>query len=422
MFKQATDNLKNEGRYRVFADLERRVGEAPFAYHRTKDGIKKVTVWCSNDYLGMCHHPAVLASMKHALETHGAGAGGTRNISGNHHTIIELEAELADLHRKEAGLCFSSGYVANQAALCTLGSNLKDAIIFSDADNHASMIEGIRHSRAERHVFLHSDPEHLESLLKQADPNRPKIVAFESVYSMGGDIAPIDDLISVCKRHNALTYIDETHAVGLYGPHGGGIVEALGLLDEVDCLQGGLGKGFGVVGGFITGSKELIDFVRSFGAGFIFTTTMPPVVAAGGLASIRHLKSSASERRTMQRNVDFTRSILDSFNIPMISAESHIIPVMIGDSKICKQVSDTLLSTYDIYIQPINYPTVPKGTERLRITPNPSHTIEMAQELGKALNEIFADLKLKRSTDAVQGTQRSMVQEANCSSREPAPL
>lgn len=396
-FQNALNALKNEGRYRVFADLERRVGEAPYAYYRSEKGMKRVAVWCSNDYLGMCHHPAVLNAMKEVLEAHGAGAGGTRNISGTHHTIVELEAELADLHHKEAGLCFSSGYVANEAALCTLGRVLKDAIIYSDEDNHASMIEGIIHSKAEKHVFKHSDPEHLESLIAKADPNRPKIVAFESVYSMGGDIGPIIELIDVCKRYGALSYIDETHAAGLYGPRGGGVVEALGLLDEVDCLQGGLGKGFGVVGGFITGSKELIDTVRSYGAGFIFTTTMPPVVAAGALASIRYLKESSNERRAMMGSVAHTRELLKQYNIPMLSEESHIIPVMVGDSKRCKQVSDILLDEYNIYIQPINYPTVPRGTERLRITPTPVHTKAMAEHLAFSLNEIFSSLELKRA-------------------------
>ena len=394
IFDTALSTLKQEGRYRVFANLERRVGEAPYAFYRNNGAIEKVTVWCSNDYLGMSHHPAVLHAMKDCLEYNGAGAGGTRNISGNHHTIVELEAELASLHHKEAGLVFSSGYVANETALSALGNILKDGVIFSDADNHASMIEGIRHSKAERHVFRHSDPEHLESLLKKTAINRPKLVAFESVYSMGGDIAPIADILELCKRYNALSYIDETHAVALYGTQGGGVVEALGLLDEVDCLQGGLGKGYGVVGGFITGRSKLIDVVRSYGAGFIFTTSIPPVIATGALASVRYLRESASERRLMMQQVQRTRAVLKRVGIPTMCEESHIIPVFVGDSAQCKAISDRLLQEFRIYIQPINYPTVPRGSERLRITPTPLHADDMIEELGAALGQIFRELEL----------------------------
>jgi 5-aminolevulinate synthase len=394
IFDTALSTLKQEGRYRVFANLERRVGEAPYAFYRNNGAIEKVTVWCSNDYLGMSHHPAVLHAMKDCLEYNGAGAGGTRNISGNHHTIVELEAELASLHKKDAGLVFSSGYVANETALSALGNILKDGVIFSDADNHASMIEGIRHSKAERHVFRHSDPEHLESLLKKTAINRPKLVAFESVYSMGGDIAPIADILELCKRYNALSYIDETHAVALYGTQGGGVVEALGLLDEVDCLQGGLGKGYGVVGGFITGHSKLIDVVRSYGAGFIFTTSIPPVIATGALASVRYLRESASERRLMMQQVQRTRAVLKRVGIPTMCEESHIIPVLVGDSALCKSISDRLLQEFRIYIQPINYPTVPRGSERLRITPTPLHADDMIEELGAALGQIFRELEL----------------------------
>jgi 5-aminolevulinate synthase len=403
IFDSALQNLQTEGRYRVFADLERRVGEAPYAFyrHHSKDSfgsnspvdqIKKVTVWCSNDYLGMSHHPVVLNAMKASLDFHGGGAGGTRNISGNHHSIVELERELASLHNKESGLVFSSGYVANQTALQTLGTVLKDCVFVSDQDNHASMIEGIRHSRAEKVVFKHSDVDHLEYQLKKIDPNRPKIVAFESVYSMGGDIAPIIEMIEVIKKYDALSFIDETHAVGLYGTNGSGIVEALGVLDQIDCIQGGLGKGYGVVGGFITGSRNLIDTVRSYGAGFIFTTTIPPVIAQGALASIRHLKTSAVERRAMMQRVSHVRSVLKKYNIPTMCEEAHIIPVLVGDSKKCKAVSDRLMEEFDIYIQPINYPTVPRGTERLRITPTPLHSDEMSEHLARSLRKIFDEM------------------------------
>ena len=397
LFDTAISALKKEGRYRVFADVERRVGEAPYAFFRSNGEIKKVTVWCSNDYLGMSHHPVVINAMRDELERHGAGAGGTRNISGNHHTIIELEASLAHLHQKEAALVFSSGYVANQTALSALGNVLPGVIIFSDGDNHASMIEGIRHSKAERKVFRHSDVEHLESLLKEADPSRPKLVAFESVYSMGGDIAPIAEIIAVSKKYNALTYIDETHAVALYGSNGGGVVEALGLLDEIDCLQGGLGKGYGVVGGFITGGAKLIDVVRSYGAGFIFTTTIPPVVARGALASVEYLKQSAAERRLFMQQVERTRTVLKKYGIPYMSEESHIIPIPVGDSRLCKQISDRLMSDFNIYIQPINYPTVPKGTERLRVTPTPLHSDEMIDHLAHSLDQIWQDVELKKA-------------------------
>ncbi len=397
LFKGAIDSLKKEGRYRVFADLERRVGESPHAYFRGPNGTKKVTVWCSNDYLGMSHNPVVVDAMKQELDDHGAGAGGTRNISGNHHTIVELEAELAALHQKDSALVFSSGYVANQTALCTLGSVFPNAVILSDADNHASMIEGIRHSRAEKHVFNHSDVEHLDSILKTIDKKRPKIVAFESVYSMNGDIAPLEEMIAVIKKHGALSYIDETHAVGLYGAHGGGVVEKRGLLDSVDCLQGGLGKGYGVVGGFITGSRHLIDVVRSYGAGFIFTTTMPPVVAAGALASIRYLKAHDRERKEMMERVASVRAALLKATLPILETDSHIIPLMVGDSVKCKRISDILMERFDIYIQPINFPTVPRGTERLRITPSPKHTDAMTQHLVESLNEIWSELEMKKA-------------------------
>lgn len=394
IFKDALTTLKREGRYRTFADLERIVGQAPMAQYRDGSKVHSVTVWCSNDYLGMSQHPKVLDAMHHALDSHGAGAGGTRNISGNHHTIVELEAEIADLHHKESALVFSSGYVANETALSTLGCVLPHAIIFSDDSNHASMIEGIRHSKCEKKIFRHNDLNHLESLLQHADPQKPKIVAFESVYSMGGDFSPLREMLLLAKKYNALTYLDETHAVGLYGPRGGGLAEAGGVLDLVDCVQGGLGKGFGIVGGFVSGNRDLIDVIRSYGSGFIFTTTIPPVVAAGALASVRHLKNSNIERKRLFTRVQAVRKALQGAELPVLETASHILPLMVGNSLLCKQVSDMLLHDHSIYIQPINYPTVPRGAERLRITPSPYHTEKMVEVLINALQSVWTALNL----------------------------
>ncbi len=392
--------LKDDGRYRIFAELERKAGAFPRARHYTDDGVGEVTVWCSNDYLGMGQHPAVLEAMHRTLDDCGAGAGGTRNISGTCHAHVELEAELADLHGKEAALLFTSGYVSNWAALSTLASKLPDCVVLSDALNHASMIEGIRHSRAECQRFNHNDPEDLDRRLSAIAPGRAKLVAFESVYSMDGDIAPIEAILDVCEKHGALSYIDEVHAVGLYGPRGGGIAEARGLMDRIDVIEGTLGKAFGVMGGYITGSAKLIDFVRSFASGFIFTTALPPALAAGATASIRHLKSSQIERARHQERVATVRRRLHAIGIPTLENPSHIIPVMVGDAKKCKMISDWLLEHHGIYVQPINYPTVPVGTERLRITPSPVHSDADIDKLVTALSEIWSMCELARSSMA----------------------
>ena len=392
--------LKEDGRYRIFAELERKAGAFPRARHYTDDGVGEVTVWCSNDYLGMGQHPAVLDAMHQTLDDCGAGAGGTRNISGTCHAHVELEAELADLHGKEAALLFTSGYVSNWAALSTLAAKLPDCVVLSDALNHASMIEGIRHSRAECQRFNHNDWEDLDRKLAAIAPGRAKLVAFESVYSMDGDIAPIEQILDVCEKHGALTYIDEVHAVGLYGPRGGGVAEARGLMDRIDVIEGTLGKAYGVMGGYITGSTKLIDFVRSFASGFIFTTALPPALAAGAVASIRHLKTSHVERARHQERVATVRRRLHANGIPTLENPSHIIPVMVGDAKKCKMISDWLLDNHGIYVQPINYPTVPVGTERLRITPSPVHSDADIDKLVTALSEIWSMCELARSSMA----------------------
>jgi 5-aminolevulinate synthase len=388
MFRAQLDTLKSEGNYRTFAELERKRGAFPRAASHKDGEVNEITVWCSNDYLGMGQHPDVVKAMVDCVQACGTGAGGTRNISGNNHHHLLLEAELADLHGKEAALLFTSGYVSNWAALSTLGSKIPNAVILSDAGNHASMIEGVRHSRADKVIWKHNDWRDLDRKLA-AVGDRPKIVAFESVYSMDGDIAPIKEIVQVAKAHGALTYIDEVHAVGMYGPRGGGVTEREGLADQIDLIEGTLGKAYGVVGGYITGSAPLCDFIRSFASGFIFTTALPPAIAAAATASIRHLKASGFERVRQQAQVAKLRAKLDRAGIPHMANDSHIIPVMIGDPVKCRMISDILMKDWGIYVQPINYPTVAKGTERLRITPSPFHSDADIDHLVTALATLW---------------------------------
>jgi 5-aminolevulinate synthase len=396
-FNAELDQLRSEGRYRVFADLERRAGNFPKANYHNSNGASEITVWCSNDYLGMGQHPKVIAAMHEALDKYGAGAGGTRNISGTNHEHVLLEQELADLHGKESALLFTSGYVSNWAALGTLAGGIPNCVVLSDAGNHASMIEGIRHSRAERRIFKHNNLQDLERHLKEIPANRPKLIAFESVYSMDGDIGPIKEICDLADKYGAMTYLDEVHAVGLYGPRGGGVAEREGLMDRLTVIQGTLGKAFGVVGGYIAASAELCDYVRSFASGFIFTTALPPATAAGARAAIQHLKSTDMERLRQRRAVTKVRTALNAIGIPLMDNESHIVPVMVGNPVKCKFISDTLIERYGIYIQPINYPTVPRGTERLRITPSPFHTDQDIAKLVEALSDLWSQCALSRA-------------------------
>lgn len=392
-FSQAIDNIKAEGRYRRFIDLGRYAGNFPVA--RNYSGQHDVTLWCSNDYLGMGQHPKVIEAAIEATKTMGTGAGGTRNIAGNNHALVLLEEELADLHQKESALVFTSGYIANEATLSTLARILPDVVIFSDQCNHASMIEGIRNSRVEKKIFQHNDLAHLESLLQQTDISRPKIIAFESLYSMDGDIAPIEKFCELAGRYNALTYLDEVHAVGMYGARGGGVSERDGVAGRVNIIQGTLGKAFGVMGGYIAADHAIVDTIRSYASGFIFTTALPPALAAASVASIRHLKESQAERRGHQERVQKLKNELTLAGIEFMPNESHIVPILIGDPVLCRQASDILLEQFHIFVQHINYPTVPRGTERLRITPSPLHTDQMIAELVQALKSVFAQLNVK---------------------------
>jgi 5-aminolevulinate synthase len=392
-FTSALDRLKAERRYRVFADLERIAGRFPVARWHSPEGVRDVTVWCSNDYLGMGQHPDVIRAMTETAERMGTGAGGTRNISGTSHPIVELEAELADLHGKEAALVFTSGYVSNQTGIATIAKLIPGCLVLSDALNHNSMIEGVRHSGCERQIFRHNDLTHIEELLRAAG-NRPKLVVFESVYSMDGDVAPIGKICDLAEKYGAMTYLDEVHAVGMYGPRGAGIAERDGVLDRIDVVEGTLAKAFGVLGGYIAASAAVVDAVRSHAPGFIFTTALPPAIAAAAAASVRHLKGSSAERAGQQRQVARTKVALAAAGLPLLDTPTHIVPVMVGDAEACKAATDRLLERHSIYIQPINYPTVPRGTERLRITPSPLHTDAQIAALTDALVEVWTALHL----------------------------
>jgi 5-aminolevulinate synthase len=389
LLQQRLESLHREGRYRVFADLKRRRGFFPVADHFASHGSREVTVWCSNDYLGMGQHPTVLAAMHEAIDAVGAGSGGTRNISGTTHYHVELESELADLHGKQAALLFTSAYVANDATLSTLLNLVPGTVVFSDEKNHASMIEGIRHGKCEKHIFRHNDVADLEAKLKQSAKGTPKIIAFESVYSMDGHIAPIATICDLADKYGALTYLDEVHAVGMYGPRGGGIAERDGVMDRVDVICGTLAKGFGVMGGYIAGSRDLCDAIRSFASGFIFTTSLAPAIVAGALASIRHLKTSTRERARHQERVRTLKRSLNAKRLPVMDNPSHIVPMRVGCPIRCKALTDALLREYAIYVQPINYPTVPKGTERMRLTPSTAHSDGQMANLINALDELY---------------------------------
>ena len=393
IFKESLEKLKKDGNYRIFADLEKIAGNFPQALNYKENSVSEVTVWCSNDYLGMSQKEVVIKNMIEAVKKVGAGSGGTRNISGTNHYHVLLERELCYLHQKESALLFNSGYLANQATLSTLGKKLPDCVFFSDEKNHASMIQGMKNSGAKKIIFEHNNLADLENKL-QSNKSKSKVIVFESVYSMDGNFSHIKEICDLADKYNALTFLDEVHAVGIYGKRGAGVAEEKGVMDRIDIVQGTLAKAFGVIGGYITGNRDLIDFIRSFASGFIFTTSLPPCIAAGAYASIRHLKFSDEERKKMFYIVDKLKSSLRKNEIPFLDYGSHIVPVIIGDPKLCKKASNILLDDYKIYVQPINYPTVPRGTERLRITASPNHTEKMVKDLANALKNIFHELKL----------------------------
>jgi 5-aminolevulinate synthase len=406
-FQSAIAALKHERRYRVFADLERKAGQFPHALWNSPRGQRNVVVWCSNDYLGMGQHPKVIEAMCAAARTMGAGAGGTRNISGTNRALVKLEAELADLHGKEAALVFTSGYVSNHTGIATIARLLPDCLILSDALNHNSMIEGVRASGCVRQIWRHNDLEHLEQLLSRAAPGRPKLIVFESVYSMDGDVAPLEAICDLAERYNAMTYLDEVHAVGMYGPRGAGIAEQDGVMARIDVIEGTLAKAFGTLGGYIAASSPVVDAVRSHAPGFIFTTALPPAIAAAATASIAHLKTSGVERGGQRAAVAATKAALRKAGLPVLATETHIVPIMVGDPDRCKRASDILLDRYGIYIQPINYPTVARGTERLRITPTPAHDIRLIQQLTDAMVAVWQELDLPLGSNTQPVEQRT---------------